>query len=471
MRAEDLKKAYPGMPDHMRKMVEQEVKSRMNGSKKTLRISGKKAAVWIVAATLALGTTAFAGTRLYRMYMEKTGMYSVNTGVTSEGSQEAQAQIPKMTAVPGYISEGLTETEPGKYSSADTYAQGGISLCLYRMDEGMDAFRMTDTGVVSSEELDMNGTQGIYLEFQNDADGSLSFDKRIYLLYPEESYVLEIFAGEDVSKEEALKTAESITLAPAEPGVEGVPCVDWSFAGESENQEGETYNPQLASKMDRIYAVGDTLNVETLAGAGTVDATVEAKVTDVQVLDDISALDPAYLGEEFRRETDAEGRLLPRTIQYIKSGDGVNSLDEIVSTREVNQKLVYVTVEYTNPGDTAMQEILYWGSVMPLREKDGIYHIDWAENESPEEGEAWDSAAPSGSLQLGGEMIYYDVAGGERQNNYLDNLEPGETKTVHIGFVVDEDKTDELYLNLDPYGSSFEFTEQMLSTGLVDIRR
>ena len=166
MRAEDLKKAYPGMPDHMRKMVEQEVKSQMNGSKKPLRISGKKAAVWIVAATLALGTTAFAGTRLYRMYMEKTGMYSVNTGVTSEGSQEAQAQIPKMTAVPGYIPEGLTETEPGKYSSADTYAQGGISLCLYRMDEGMDAFRMTDTGVVSSEELDMNGTQGIYLEFQ-----------------------------------------------------------------------------------------------------------------------------------------------------------------------------------------------------------------------------------------------------------------------------------------------------------------
>ena len=31
MRAEDLKKAYPGMPDHMRKMVEQEVKSQMNG--------------------------------------------------------------------------------------------------------------------------------------------------------------------------------------------------------------------------------------------------------------------------------------------------------------------------------------------------------------------------------------------------------------------------------------------------------
>ena len=78
---------------------------------------------------------------------------------------------------------------------------------------------------------------------------------------------------------------------------------------------------------------------------------VEIKVTDVQVSDNISLLDQSMLDSDgkaqLQKETDASGKLLPVRIDYIRYGDGINSLNEVVESREVPQKLVYVTVEYT----------------------------------------------------------------------------------------------------------------------------
>lgn len=56
--------------------------------------------------------------------------------------------------------------------------------------------------------------------------------------------------------------------------------------------------------------------------------------------------------QDLRDETGADGKLLPATIQYIKEGDK-DSLSEEVSSRQVPQKLVYATVEYTNTGSAS----------------------------------------------------------------------------------------------------------------------
>ena len=66
-------------------------------------------------------------------------------------------------------------------------------------------------------------------------------------------------------------------------------------------------------------------------------------------------------------------------------------------------------------------------------------------------------------------QAYYDVTGGERGNNYFGSIKAGETKILHVGFVVDEDALPYLYLNTGTSGSSYTFTEQDLEQGLVDI--
>ena len=107
---------------------------------------------------------------------------------------------------------------------------------------------------------------------------------------------------------------------------------------------------------------------------------------------------------------------------------------------------------------------------MKIREKDGVYEI--CGGEQPKEGDTWDTVqADSSSLEHGEEMAYYDVTGGERGNNYFDSIKAGETKILHVGFVVDEDALPYLYLNTGTSGSTYMFTEEDLEQGLVDIRQ
>ena len=70
--------------------------------------------------------------------------------------------------------------------------------------------------------------------------------------------------------------------------------------------------------------------------------------------------------QDLRDETGADGKLLPATIQYIKEGDK-DSLSEEVSSRQVPQKLVYATVEYTNTGSTELTDVLFFGSLVQIR--------------------------------------------------------------------------------------------------------
>ena len=76
MKLENMNQEFPKMPDAMRKMVEQEVEQQLQ--KKTRKFAGRRVMIAVLAATLALGTTAFAGV-LYRMKSKQVGTYAVKT--------------------------------------------------------------------------------------------------------------------------------------------------------------------------------------------------------------------------------------------------------------------------------------------------------------------------------------------------------------------------------------------------------
>ena len=72
MKLENMNQEFPKMPDAMRKMIEQEVEQQLQ--KKTSKFTGRRVMIAALAATLALGTTAFAGhptsTELYTGYID-----------------------------------------------------------------------------------------------------------------------------------------------------------------------------------------------------------------------------------------------------------------------------------------------------------------------------------------------------------------------------------------------------------------
>lgn len=476
MNIENMEQEFPKMPQSMRDMIEKEVEKQVKVTPQRGYFSLKKAVVASLAATFVLGTTIFAGTKLYRMSSSPQGNYGMTTKIEKTDATENTEKIdpaPQLAMKLSYLPDGMTETEEGKYSYEQTPGQGGISIVFYQMDTGDEAFWMQDHYVTESENIQVGNHDGVYEKMQNIVGDDSAFDQMIYVTYPEYHYVMQMYVGHDVTKEEACKVAEGIILAPSEELADGtvISPYNWSdyedAMAENSGEDEALKTTATAEEMKNLHKIGEEFAVTGEADGESQNLRI--KVTDVKVTDDVAILDPVFMDRDML-DVDENGKLLPDTISYIKAGDGINTLDEVISSREVPRKLVYVTLEYTNARETELTDVLFFSSVMKIREENEVYEI--CGGEQPKEGDAWDTVqADSSSLEYGEEMAYYDVTGGERGNNYFGSIKAGETKILHVGFVVDEDALPYLYLNTGTSGSSYTFTEQDLEQGLVDIRQ
>ena len=253
----------------------------------------------------------------------------------------------KLTAE--WLPDGMVQTEEGKYSFEDTYAQGGVSMLCYYMDTGDSAFEMLTQQVVESETLNINGREGIYLG-QQTLSNELTFNQQLYVAYPDLHLVLEITAASDVPKEDAIQIAEHVTLTPAEQSDDKdvMMCYNWSSyltADEGQEMIDESNLPVTSVSMEHLekaHPMGEVLDIsendlEKHPG-------LTAKVTDVQIGDNRSMLSDSMLGEDDKQAFASDGTLLPVTLTYVKEGDGVNTLDQVIQTEKEPQKLVCVTV-------------------------------------------------------------------------------------------------------------------------------
>lgn len=69
-------------------------------------------------------------------------------------------------------------------------------------------------------------------------------------------------------------------------------------------------------------------------------------------------------------------------------------------------------------------------------------------------------------------MDYYSVQEAYGNGgNYISALKPGESIQVEMAWIVDENQLSNMYLNLSGNGSSSEFVDSTLETGIVDIRQ
>ncbi len=483
MNLDNLKYEFPRMPEDMKRMVEQEVKKQIETKQSRIakkHKTFKRTLVASAAAVMLLGTTTWAGIRAYRLYQEHTGAHGVavkisenNTGtdaVSADPQNHEPSEIPNVKMTLSYLPEGMVATDEGKYSYEETLYQGGVSIAFYRMDTGDDTFSLKHDDVLASENITVNGHDGVYLEYPHLYKDEITFNQRIYVAYPDVHYVMEMYAASDVTKAEALKIAEGITLTPTEETENIVRAWDWSSHLASMEQQEESAEADLSDavasreEMKHTHAIGETF---TSNNPDTKDLTL--RVADVQISDNISLLDLSVADHSLKEEADENNRLRPADILYIKKGDN-DTLSEVIKSRQVAQKLVYVTVEYTNTGDQELTDVLFFGTLARIYEDgDNFYTRTAMQYETPTDHDPWDTALNKGLSSLW-EMQYYDIFGGERHNNYIEYLAPDETATVHMGWIVTEEELGQLYLNLDTYGGS-DFSDTSLDLGYVDLRQ
>ena len=151
---------------------------------------------------------------------------------------------------------------------------------------------------------------------------------------------------------------------------------------------------------------------------------------------------------------DADGNLVPNVRTYYEPGDGVNTVDTAIGTKEFQQKIIVADITYTNHTDQVADSICVCPSLFFLQEdKDSYVEYDGL-NET-------NTLYTDSCLYLQGDFFYYNMGSGNYtvEKNNINHLQPGESATVQLAFAVNADSL--------PYAMLYFYWDG--GAGLVDI--
>lgn len=481
MKLEDMKKDIPETPEFIHTMIQNEVKKQLQDTqvvhiqkRKAKKWTGTKVAAAVAVCILATSTIVYAGVKLYHMFLEKQGTYSTAIGIKTDdnnGKINLPEKIHDIDIAAGYIPEGMEWIDDWHLEYPDHGRTGGFSFASVLLDENDLGKVMQDKHVVDCEERAFGNYEGVYLKY-NDLAEDGSFNQRIYLLCPDVYRVITVYIGDDITKEDAIKVVENLVITENDTEIETAGMATWSQMVSPEESSSEGTLISVEDAKLPVHQVGEEIDMSAVGEDSHGDYLEADKISvcvdSVQVEDDLQLLDQNRIPEEWKTTVGADGKITDNTLSYIKWGDGVNTVDKIIKTESVRQKLVYASVTYTNKTDKEINHMLYLGSLMLMNHEDGMYRIYVPEEQSGNDYDSiiWDGVAKTA------EMTYMSVTedygnGG----NYISSLNPGESIQVNMAWIVNENDLDNMYLNLNGDGAAFEFSESTLSVGLVDIRQ
>ena len=473
--------------------------------KKTIRFRpfGLPAAASVALICTLGAATVFAAAGIYHFSVNKTAPHkaeiALETAAASETTEIANveaaaydvpAELPEVSVSFGYLPEDLVRSD--QYNNDNYYVGTGGGYGYYTNVYAVDtAAGWTATFIKNAESLTISDRDAVLIETQRSYD-STKITRDLYIAFPEVSRVVRIMAWGKDDKDELLKIAEQISLNETGSMVAVAELPSWSRYAALENgdpyfeTDTDTEDEMLMAAMaalaekettiDPVVSISDEemVNLHTIGESFTLlkpetdglsfnETQVEVTVKDAAVYDDLSALTNIdQIPESWLSLVDEDGKLSTDDLLYMQMGDGEESLNTIVKRETKDLKLLQVTVEYTNTGDTDLSEYLFNGEVMYISHEDGIWTL-------PLDNDPEFSIFHENREVGRGQMWYYDQTGGENNNNHITLLKAGESQKIKMAWIVDADYLDQVYLNLNTAGDSSSFTKYDLATGYVDL--
>ncbi|MCJ7839329.1 anti-sigma factor [Lederbergia sp. NSJ-179] len=446
---------------HKKKLFMEEIRQKI----KQHQAKRKRKSILIATACLLIGmpTTVFGAVKAYDMIVQKQN-YEVNVSVTNKAFKKNDNWYKlKIDYLPENM-EAIDESEM-KYSFKDNYAQGGFSFLLWRLGENSDFSTMYSSNF---EEMEINGRKAVVVSRDTGSD-DLAFDRQIFLLFKEEGMMLQSYIGTDVSDEQMMTVMKNISLeATSEENAHYTMDYD-EFLANQEKAEAEepTEFSVVPLKKDskQLFNVGQPVPVTLEQVETGIINKLDYVIEKVEVFDSIQD----FKGENFNDSSlktltenqalDETKKLLPYKRDVYKVGDGKDSINKLIESPSVNLKFVYLTTEVKNNSKQATEEIYMHPSLQVLK---------------PEKN-AWNYAGEDGIAEesiMTGEVDYLAPHGDGKGFYNIGILQPGQTMQINLGYFVDEDKLDSIFLDVFHY-SGFGKTEDMNADDRwwIDIRQ
>jgi hypothetical protein len=407
----------------------------------------KRHRMLIAAACLLIGmpTTVFGAVKVYNMIVQKQN-YEVNVSVTNNDSKKANKWYKlKIDKLPENM-EAIDDSAM-KYSSKDNYAKGGFSFALRRVGENTDFQTLYSK---SYEEKEINGRKAVIVHKET-GNNNVMFDRKVFLFFEKEGIMLESYIGSDVNEEQMMDVLGNISLEPTSKE-KASHIVDYD-----ENRFSKADEPKrtkvipLKKDNKQLFSIGQ--KVPVTIDRITDNDKLEYVIEKVEVFDSIKDFKQENFNEfgldklSKNKALDQMGKLIPYRRDAYKVGDGKDSIDKLVESQLVNLKFVYLTTTVKNIGKQATDEIYMHPSIKLLKS----------------EGNTWNYANEDGIAEnsiLTGEVDYLEPHGDGKSFYNIGSIRPGQTMKVNLGYFIDEDKLDSIFLDAFHY-SGFGGTENM----------
>lgn len=438
------------------------------------KTSGVAAA--IVGLCILSAGTIYAAPIVYSHYFNDKGKVSTNIDVSANEENSditmdvvsRDAKIKDIKLNFKYLPEGFENNYKEEYSFSDEVTQkSGIYVSPYVYDSNgeWNAYYVSDKKV-----MEVSNHKAILVKHNYTTRKHEKFID-MAVMYPEYNRVVVFYSFGDVSEEEVIKVAENMEIVETDNLILAKDAnYSWlNYLNACNQRVGDykqyDYEPSdyitYDKEMNNTHKINEEFNIKSIC-----DENISVKVTDVKILDDASILE--YIPEGWDELINEDGSINDENMNYIKWGDGVDSLNEVVKTESKKMKLVCVTSEYINRNDKALNDVLYCQSLLNLKHKSDKWYINKVVYDKDNGSELDYDDIEYDDVEIGfGEMFYYTPNYGGDDSNIYEALQPGESFTTCCAWLVPEDEIDNLYLNFG--NGSYEFDDSDLELGYVDL--
>lgn len=439
----DYDNLFPTIPEEISKKIEAVVEENVNGtaSAKTIPFAKKKkpaAIKWVAAAAaicLLVPTGVYAAGKAYSAYVVQKSKYEVGINISlgetqtstadvtehdTKGSNALEEQISiaeqsgaiigfkdlKLNYIPDdfqYQTDGPYE---GKYTSTLDMEKRGLTPVFYKAPAGQ--VEISEKYTLERESWETkSGNTAIHLIKDRGWN-------QLWITFPDTPYFA-LFYINGFTEEEVKLLADGAQLIDSD-----VECaLDYQ---EKVPVSGGATIPEIRMDSGKLMDIGDSYIRE--------DAEFTLKSISVQENFDGITTDSIGRPADYSEYVSSDGKVR-FTHTYKKLGDGISQLDEIVSCKEVEAKIVLVEFEVQNVSDKTTE-----CNISPelVVNKFGVA-------KSVDEAETGYQHIRSFSYGMFGFETQHETS-----KNNLINLKPQEKAIVRVCFAVDEDAFDSTYI-------------------------
>ncbi len=386
----------------------------------------------------------------------KEGNYGLNITVGDSSDSDPLISLGAPGGTPeyvklnvGYLPEGMYFDENhGKYLSDDETKR--MSIFYMRITEKQT---IEDCNIASYEELTINGHAAVIAHSAMTPPES-DYTRDFYIYFEDMATLVKGYVTYGIPDDELMKIMEGITVEECNSDM-----YDNSFTQAKKEYAELKREEKMTAFFDKVSELTRDnrlipINIGTKIsfGKGPEEfAGIEYSVDSIEVLDNISALDYNKFNDwrtDLENDVDENGNLLPYERSIYSYGDGVNTpFRKVIGQDTIDRRLVYATMTVTNTSDS-INIFLYQGfGITNYTDDNGIL----TENDKTVK-------------YLRSEPAYIDGndvdSKGMKAGWFSLTLAPGETRTVHIGFVCDADYIDDLYLTDNGDLSRYRYDEK-----------